>query len=288
MDQWHSAESGSRDCGRFFLDLVGQYTPGQINVAWCDAPRPTNDHVEKIIDKTWQAETNLASESNRRLFNGQLCRLVDCEADRQNLQLTLGPVSFKEFLGTNLTHAHLRYQYGPEVLGDALGVSGCVVTRDGFLLLGMRSQQVAYHPGRIHPFGGVVEPTDDPDCPPNPFETMTAELAEETALDVETIKHMSCLGLVRDKHIVQPELIFDIAVGADVSDLLAGLDRAEDAMEHAEFVPVRNHPAAVVTFIENRSADLTPVALAALLLHGMQSWGSGWFATARGYLRSMF
>jgi hypothetical protein len=51
---------------------------------------------------------------------------------------------------------------------------------------------------------------------------------------------------------------------------------------------VRHHPAAIVTFMENHASQLTPVALATLLLHGLHAWGSGWFASTRGYLRSSF
>jgi hypothetical protein len=50
---------------------------------------------------------------------------------------------------------------------------------------------------------------------------------------------------------------------------------------------VRDHPASVVSFMEFHIADLTPVALAGLLLHGLHRWGSGWFASTRGYLRSL-
>jgi hypothetical protein len=50
---------------------------------------------------------------------------------------------------------------------------------------------------------------------------------------------------------------------------------------------LRDHPAAVVDFIERHLAELTPVALAGLLLHGLWRWGSGWFASTRGYVRGV-
>ncbi len=279
---------GSQDCGRFFLDFVGRYAPEQVSVRWCDTPRATNEEIDSLIEQTWHRETTKAGQTNRRLFNGRLCRLVGLRNSEDGLSLTLGEVSFKEFLGTNLSNAYLRHLHGPEVLADALGVSSAVVTSDGFLLLGRRSHRVAYHGGRIHPIGGIVEPADDPANPPDPFGSMIAEMREELSLSPDQIVSIHCMGVVRDKHIVQPEMIFETKVSADVPTLIAGARQAKDSMEHAEVVPVRNHPAAVVSFMEQNAAELTPVALATLLLHGLRNWGGGWFASTQGYLRSTF
>ena len=278
----------SQDCGRFFLDICGRFAPGQIHVRWSDQPRPSNPEVDGIIEQTWRDQKAKAALSERRLYDGRLCRLIECAAGNGTIEMTLGPVSFREFLGTNLTHAHIRYTAGPEVLGDALGVSAAVTTQDGYIVMGLRSDRVAYHAGRIHPIGGVVEPSDPPGAAPDPFETITNELSEELGLSRQSLGKTLCLGLVRDKHIVQPELIFDIQAAMDVKDILAHRAGAVDACEHKDIIPVRNHPAAVVTFMENRSTELTPLGLATLLLHGLQAWGTGWFAAARGYLRTMF
>ena len=91
---------------------------------------------------------------------------------------------------------------------------------------------------------------------------------------------------MRDKHIVQPELIFDVTADADVKDIRRS-PAAGDDEEHSELLIIRDHPAAVVTFMEQNYNDLTPVGLATLLLHGLRHWGSGWFAATRGHLRSV-
>jgi hypothetical protein len=283
----HKTNGGVRDCGRFFLDFVGQFTAEQVRVDWKNSRRNPEPEIEEIIEKTWNESLQKARETGGKLFNGRLCRLIDCATD-DGLRLTLGPCDFKHFLGTNLTHAHLRYGHGPDTLADALGVSAAVVSRDGFLTLGRRSQEVFYHAGRIHPIGGVVEPIEEPPPAPNPFQTMQAELEEELCIPAKKITDLTCLGLVRDKHIVQPELIFDASVDEDVSEIRQGMARASDRGEHAELIHVRNHPSSVINFVENNAQQLTPVALAALLLHGLRNWGTGWFASARGYLRSMY
>ncbi len=288
IHQGNGTAGGIRDCGRFFLDHFGHYVPRNIRVRWSGDPRQSNREIDEIIEATWAKETGRAQEDQRRLFNGSLCRLVDFKVGRDALELTLGPVSYKEFLGTNLTHAYLRYTHGPQILADALGVSAALVSGDDFLVLGRRSQKVAYHPGRIHPIGGIVEPQEDAGEAPCPFAAITDELRQELGVLPDNVRELVCMGIVRDKHIVQPEMIFAIQVDVECSTMIQGARSAEDSHEHTDIVPVRNRPGAVVNFIQAHAGELTPVALATLLLHGMRSWGSGWFAAARGYLRNSF
>jgi 8-oxo-dGTP pyrophosphatase MutT (NUDIX family) len=195
-------------------------------------------------------------------------------------------VSFREFLGTNYAHPHLVHTAGPEVLASPLGVSAAVVTSDGFVVLARRSDRVTWHRGMVHPIGGVVE-LDDGDRPPHPFDAVLAELKEETGVAAPPAEAVVCLGLVRDKGLCQPELVFRIEVDADVRTLRASARSAAEGDEHDELLAVRDRPTSAVSFIERHAAETTPVALATLLLHGLNRWGSGWFATARGYLRKL-
>lgn len=277
---------GPQDCGAFFLDAVGPYCPDRLRVSWTDRPRPTNDEVEALIEKAWLRRTEDVRTEGGILFNGALCRLVGYGIDGDALTLELGPTDYRSFIGTNLHNAHLRYFHGPEVLANPVGVSAVLRTRCGYLLFGRRSRKVAYHAERIHPAGGCIETVDDGGAP-DPFASLAKELAEELAVGAADVSHSTCLGLIRDKHIVQPELMFDVAVGLtvdEIRDLCAG---AQSAVEHTELLVVRDHPAAVVAFMEMHAGSLTPVAMAGLLLHGLHSWGGGWFASTRGYLRSL-
>jgi len=282
---------GPRDCGTFFLDVVGAFGPQDVTIEWSEERRATNEEVERLIDQAWELAVWQARKAGQNLFNGQLCRLIRYAAEADRLVLTLGRVSFKEFVGTNQTQANVRYLHGPEVLADPLGVSGTLRTQDGFLILGRRSHRVVQYAGRIHPIGGSVEPREAGAGAggglPDPFETILRELQEETAVAPEKVTDRTLLGLVRDKHTVQPELVFDISVAVDARDMYQIATMAEDTEEHSELVPVRDHPAGVVTFLEQHFNDLTPIGLASLLLHGLHHWGSGWFAAARGYLRSV-
>jgi hypothetical protein len=278
-------DSDSRDCGFFFLDVVGQFSRDDLAVHWSDQPRPSTDAIDLQIEQVWQEQTRQAKESGRRLYNGRLARLVSYAQHDKKLELNLGPVSFKEFLGTNLTNASMRYQHGTEVLADALGVSAAIITSDSYILLGRRSQQVMFHAGLLHPLGGIVELESQDKV--DPFEVIETELAEEAGLDRRRIQQTLCLGLVRDKKIVQPELIFGVTVDVEAGALREQAANAPDSFEHTELVAARNESSSLVAFIGQNFAELTPVAVATLLLHGMKCWGSGWFTAARGYLRKV-
>jgi len=270
--------------GPFLLDVTGTYLPENVTLRWSDSPRSTNREVENLIEQTWADRVRGDGKQGRRLFNGQLCRLIQCKPEQRKLTLTLGAVSYKEFLGTNVAAPHIRYLHGPEVLADALGVSAAIVTRDGFLVLARRSDTVAHYARRIHPIGGVVERADG-SSPPDLFQAILKEVREETGLPPERISHVVGLGLVRDKRTVQPEFIFDVEVDLDVQGLCRASGAGGDPGEHGEILSVRDDSSAVVTFIEQYGSELTPVAVAALMLHGQRRWGSGWFVATQGYLR---
>lgn len=285
--QAHQTNGGVRDCGRFFLDFTGEFQSQQLSVQWVDQRRRTHEEIERLIESAWAHHSDRAGKTPRKLFDGSLCRLIDCQTDGSKLTLTLGPVSFKEFLGTNLSNAQVRYVHGTDVLADALGVSAAVATDDGYLLLGRRSDAVAYNAGRIHPIGGMMEPAAHAGKVPDPFASLANELAEELNVPTSLVKDVVCLGMVRDKDIVQPELLFDVTVAASAADIRRAAASARDADEHVELVPVRNCPSAIVRFIEDHHHELSAMAVAALLLHGQRCWGTGWFTATRGYLRGV-
>ncbi len=277
---------GCRDCGAFFVEVLGKFARSAVSVNWTDKPWSADEDTRDIIEQAWQEELLRAQQAGRHVYDGQLSRLMGFTCHDQRLDLTLGPVSFKDFIGTNAVNAHLRHVHGPEFLADPLGVSAALVSADGLMILGCRSDQVSQYAGRIHPVGGIVEAATVGDGPGgDPFATMLTELTEETTLAGDEVSQITCLGLVRDRHTYQPEMIFDVNVSVEADEIFRRYTQATDSSEHSELITVRNHPAAAETFIEDYFNSLTPITLAVLMLHGLSEWGTGWFATARSLLR---
>lgn len=276
------------DCGAFLLDVAGKFKRGDIDVHWSQARRRSAEKIDQAIDKTWAEQSRRVQRDGVDLYDGRLCRLVQCQEQQGRLSLTLGEVSFREFVGTNLMNPRMRHLYGEDVLADPLGVSAAVTTADGHLLLGRRSKTVFFHAGMIHPVGGIVEMAEAGEADAHPFRAMRRELYQELGIAGEDVTdRLWCIGLVRDKVIWQPEMIFDIHLKLDLRAIRGAHVAADDAAEHTELVFLRNDSGAVVSFLRDHDSELTPVAKATLLLHGLRAWGTGWFTATRGYLRSL-
>lgn len=237
----------------FEIIAEGCWSRDQVCARWVESSRPAIPQVEQAIERSW------ASAIGRRgvnLFDGSMCRLESWEATEQSLTLNISPTSYKVFFGTNLNNAGLADRFGRGVFANPVGVSAAVESADGFVLLGHRSEAVAYYPGRVHPFAGTMEPSDTGDV----FSAVTRELGEELSLCEPNIRDIHCLGIVEDRSLRQPELIFHVKVAIVRDELVRGLDAAE----HRQTWAIQAKRDA----IERAIADpiLTPVACATLVL----------------------
>ena len=237
----------------FDLLASGAWSPQQVVVSWTQNSRPIVPEVERAIDDAWDAAARRLGD---KLFDGPLCRLEKWSASPDRLELTLSRTSYRPFLGTNLFNAHLADTYGRDVLANPVGLSTAIETSDGYLLLGRRSDAVAYHPGRVHPFAGSLEPGDPLDV----FAEIRRELGEELHLTPQDIGDIRCVGLGEDRSLRQPELFFAVSATRTRRDLEQQLDRDEHLAAYA----VRAERADV----ERAMGDtlLTPIAVASLAL----------------------
>jgi hypothetical protein len=132
------------------------------------------------------------------LFDGPLCRLERIQATPEHLHVELSAITYRWFYGTNGSHPELAPR------ADALGSSAALVSSDGWLVFGVRSQAVGLYPGRAHPFGGTLDPTPTPDL----LGEMARELDEEIGLKAADIAELLCIGIGEDPLLRQPELLY--------------------------------------------------------------------------------
>lgn len=247
---------------------IGDWSEGDVSVAWTDDTRQRSAGVETQIERAWnEAKVRLGA----RLFDGPLCRLERFKADDRALRLWVSPTSYKPFLGTNLTNPHVP----PAARADPLGVSAALVTCDGWLMLGRRNANVAYYPNRVHPFAGSLEPADVT----NVFAGVRRELAEELRFVPNDVAEMRCLGIVEDASLNQPEIVFS----ARSTRTRADLETMLDAAEHHACVAVEGTRDRVSAMMSD--ALMTPVAVGALALWGRITFGDAWFDQQRRALR---
>lgn len=260
----------------FTVVLFDHYSRDQLTQQWADERRPTTPAIEAAIARTWTTQKALAEKEDHLLYDGALGRLLRVTASPGRLELKLGPTCYRDFVGTNVHNAAMVEAENPDALANPLGVSITLTTRDGYLAFGRRSRRVANHAGFLHAFGGMLEEADRCAKGYDVFGSAVRELCEELGIRKEELEEMTVGGLVRDGTWHQPELLFEATTPMTRSDLSTRFDPASGEAEHTAIEFVHDDPDAIMPFIE-RATPVTPIAQAAMLLHGRHSWGVTWY-----------
>ena len=244
---------------------IGDWTADQIEIRQVPSTRQIMPVVEASIETIWQ---QVAGRKGVNLFDGPMCRLESWHAEAHRLQLTLSETSYKPFLGTNLHQPHLADQYGNQILANPVGMSPALETADGWLMMGRRNATVAYYPEKVHPFAGALEPKDAHDV----MAGVQRELAEELGFTAADVKLIRCTGIAEDISIRQPELIFRVETYRTKDEIEQSLDHTE----HRSTWAVRTDKNEIAAVLKNPH-ELTPIAVAALVLWGRVKFGQEWF-----------
>jgi hypothetical protein len=273
-----------------FVDLAcGRFAPSQVRVALTDVPRPSTPELEAAIAEQWERQTALAREHDRLLFNGDLLRYVGHRisnggASCQLFELTVGPTCYRDFVGTNLFNHHRIDEFGHDRFANPVGTTATLMTADRRICYGRRSQRVSYHAGCVHTFGGALEASDRGDDEAiDAFVSVARELTEELAIAPDELHDFTCVGLIRDREIHQPELLFEARLPITADALRTRWQSADAKDEHVDIVTLADAPDAIVPFIKSCGL-IAPVAVGALLLHGRLTWGEPWFHAAAAQL----
>jgi hypothetical protein len=126
---------------------------------------------------------------------------------------------------------------------------------------------VVYHPNRVHPFAGCMEPRDG-----DPFASICRELQEELSLASSEITDIRATGLVEDQNLRQPEVIFAVATRLNKSEIESRLD----PVEHQSMWSIPATAEAIEAAVRE-DPQLTAIAVAALLLWGRLRFGQNWY-----------
>lgn len=270
----------------FTIDAAGLFPPAAVSITYDDTPRPTTSELDAIIADEWDRQTVLAKQHDRLLFNGPLLRYLSHNVEKApagrsaHFHMTVGPTNYRDFVGTNLFHHDRLDDFGWERFSNPIGTTATLITSDGLICYGRRSAKVSYHAKHVHTFGGAFEEADRlPDGSIDPFASVAREIAEELAIARDELIDLTCVGLVRDKEIYQPELLFEASLPFSYEEVVARWHTAEGKNEHDSLVSLDNAPDAIVPFIKN-CGPIAPVAIGALFLYGLHQWGESWFEAA--------
>jgi len=265
----------------FDIDAYGSFPPGHVLVDYTQQARPTTPAIELMINEAWERTRVECSQRNAICYDGFLVRWISHGICDGKLHITAGPTGFKDCVGTNYYNGHRVSDIGYDHFSNPIGSTATVISSDGWLIYGRRSQRVVYHAGYLHTFGGALEKADlQPDGQIDVFAAITRELSEELSLEPHEIESMICLGIIHDREIWQPELLFDVHVRLDADTIKARLTGEQALEEHQAIETLLDTPDAVVPFIR-QAVPIAPVCVGAICLHGLCRWGQEWYKETR-------
>ncbi len=260
----------------FTIAILKPFTSSQILCQWQDTPQAYSPAAVEHITKTWEDAKCRAQDNQRQLFNGELIRLVSMKDRHDALTLTLSPTCYRDFVGTNLSRVYHELSVENKIFADALGISVVPVTADGFIVFGLRNNSVMYHAGWIHTIGGMLEEKDRESQNVDVVGCGLRELNEELLVKHKECQPLCVIGLACDTSMRQPELMLATQLSITKQDIEKRFDCGALEQEHVKLVFVPDTPDEIIPFI-CRSPQLTPIAQAALLMHGYHHWGQEWY-----------
>jgi hypothetical protein len=232
--------------------VQGRYTNETVTIKHRDlrgikTTSPQNDE----IDRVWQSRLS----DNPSLFDGLQVRLDSWQVDEERLILHTSLTSYREFLGTNLSHP----DWTEASLANPIGVSGLVFTSDGYIILGVRSADLGEYSGYIDTIGGNLSPSlHVTNNMIDPFKAFSSEVEEELSIESGQIESGVIVGLWRNVETMRPELVFRTRVYADRMSV------GRRGPEHTELVFLSSTPVDIIEFCHLHLAEITPSCKAAL------------------------
>jgi 8-oxo-dGTP pyrophosphatase MutT (NUDIX family) len=264
----------------FEIQVAAKLRPGEIVTRYNHGP-PTPRSAEEIIsiDQTWEQRLLECKRSGVPLFDGSLFRLLAHDLRHGILTLDFGNTTYKEYVGTreaSYAQAHDRSE-----LANPLAVCAVVRTSDAKILIEKRAGTDVYV-GRYHVIGGYADRNKDLRTSSfNPFDAITREVNEETGLAL-TPHSFICSGLAYDVLTPHPELCF-VAQAQHSHQVLEAHKKSDGEIRALEFL--EDSPESLQNFLRTHHGKISATGEAALLLHGLHSYGQPWFAAATAFMR---
>ena len=138
-------------------------------------------------------------------------------------------------------------------MSDALAVCAAVVSADGQVLFGPRSQRIADSPSRPAQACYHVLPSGHPEPPQGLFEGLLMELQEEADINAEELTEAHLTGLIRALPSGKPELTFLLKTDLTLAEIRARSPR--DAWEFTALEGFEWSPRGVRLWLEQHIED---------------------------------
>jgi hypothetical protein len=258
----------------FEILAQGLYPPNKLTIAYNPALRmPKTAAIEDWMENLWQEKLAQAKAHGTRLFDAPLFRFVSAQATGNQLTVTIGDTSYREYVTTRVPEFALAHPR--QDLGNALSVCSVIETSDGSILLEKR-QGVDVYVGRYHVIGGFFERMLDTDQGelPDPFAAMRREIREETGIQADDIRDQYCLGVVYDVTTPHAELCFLTRLHIPLAEVYKR--RPEDD-EIQQLLSLSVTAESLRAFLLDHHGNISATGEPNLILYGSWKFGRGWY-----------
>lgn len=208
-----------------------------------------------IIDTVW--DKKIANKPS--IFDGKLFHIKKQEYRPPRLIINTCVSSFKEWIGTK--NNKFKKLFGQNRAIKPLSVGSVLITADNKWIIGRRVKTYDFE-NQYTLLAGYMDPDKDMiNSKPDPLFAVKREIEEETGIDKDTdIRSVSCLGL---DGIDQPYLAFSTVLNISYDELIS---RIPDEKEFENFEVYQFNQRSIENFIKSNYKELTPHALANLLM----------------------
>jgi hypothetical protein len=258
----------------FEMLAQGLYRPDQLIVTYDPALRmPKTAEIENWMESLWQEKLARAKANGTRLFDAPLFRFVSAQVTDDQLTITIGDTSYREYVATRTSEFGLMYPR--QELGNALSVCSVIETSDEAILLEKR-QGVDVYVGRYHVIGGFFERALDTDQRerPDPFAAMRREIREETGIQTDDIHDQYCLGAVYDITTPHAELCFLTRLHIPLAEVHKRQPE-DNEIQHLLSLPVNAE--SLRAFLLDNHGNISATGEPNLTLYGGWKFGVEWY-----------
>ena len=252
---------------KILFSCVYSHTP--VRAMLTDKSRLSNPEVDKIIRKTWARFADRSKSRDFSLFSESLCSLIRYTETEKGAELTLGRTSYEEYLGTNLKNPWIHGKYGNEYLANPLGVNALLITSDRKVVLGTRKKNLAVDHSMADVFGGYFFITPEAEREPEVdlFEEAKYKVLRFFNIRPDNITEVTCLGLIRHRTTLKPEILFTAAVNVSSADLLEkNAQRAPD-QKYTDWVALDDDADTLKDYYIRNKDRMTVALMASLSLY---------------------
>ncbi len=249
---------------RFKVLLRGHWPEASVRIHFSGEEPSWPGDVQQACEVFWQQVT----AANPSLFDGPVVALKQAGVRRGKLHLTLALTSYKKQLFSNHNAQQWQRQGRAALRANGLGVSAILRLADQKLLLICRSESQGEYPGFLDVVGGHIHPVVH-SCGkgrPDVFCAIASEIRAELGIAPDEIRALTCIGLIENREILKPELIFSAHIRRDLSTIQKLLPGAAEQNEVSGVESISAHSKQIQRLLEHRSQQMTPTALGCMRL----------------------